>query len=291
MPRGDWEVEAEVLGQELCDSSAVPEAVEVGLPVGAAESVGEGEALEDPLGAPEAVNGVALRGGERDTVLVPLTVGLSGGAAVTVPVRDCVPEERGDALTGPVGLWLGVRGEVGEWQGEGEGVPVARGEVEPVAVALGEDCMLPVPVTLAVAQLELLAPRPRDGVAEAECRALPLSAPVIEGEPDVLGLPEEEEEALVEGLWDGVPRMEAEFEGVAAAVPDLLREGEREEDWQGEAVVEAVPAARDALAEESGAEALGLPDWLTDALSRALAEGERVGSRGVALAGRVGSAV
>ena len=58
-----------------------------------------------------------------------------------------------------------------------------------------------------------------------------------------------------------------------------------------EAVVEAVPAARDALAEESGAEALGLPDWLTDALSRALAEGERVGSRGVALAGRVGSAV
>ena len=154
VPRGDCEVVLLRLGQGEAVRWAVDEALVLGLGVGMGEVEAVVEAVAGRVAWAVRVMGEAVRAGESEGVVVPLTVGLSGGGAESVGLRVCVLLVRGEALLTPVGLWLG----------QGRGVEVEQGE----AVALAEAA----------------------GVGEVEASAVPVAGPVVEGE--ALGVAQEE---------------------------------------------------------------------------------------------------
>jgi hypothetical protein len=99
LERGEREVDEVALDRGVRDRGALGVAVVLDEAVAMAlwEELGEGR--EQGVGAGVSVPGVALGSwGEGDTERVPLTVGLSGGAPVTVVVSVSVLVERGEAL-------------------------------------------------------------------------------------------------------------------------------------------------------------------------------------------------
>jgi hypothetical protein len=288
--RGDRDVRAEALrcAVRVCDRDGV--ALTLGEVEGLRDVEGVEEMTEQRVGVTETVASEALSAADADTVRVLLTVGLSGGVPDAEALRVSVAVLRMEALAALVRLGLGEGTEDGVRDGEALTLALAKVDCEKVAAALAVAGSLAVYEALGVAEEELLAPSPRDGDAEAEAAVLALPWVVSVGVAAALGLGMLDSVALAEDSDEGLSANDGLPEPVAKAVvvPDRLAECDCEE--QGEAEAEALPGAKLELPEESGAEALPLRDRLADMLSVLLAEGERVGSRGEALAGPVGAA-
>ena len=288
--RGDGDVKAEALrrAERVCDNDSV--ALTLGEVEGLGDVEGVEETTEQRVEVTESVASEALSAADADTVRVPLTVGLSSGLPDAEALRVSVAVLRMEALAPLVRLGLGEGTEEGVWDGEALTLALAKVDCERVAAALAVAGSLAVNEALGVAEEELLAPSPREGDAEAVAAVLMLPCEVSVGVAAALGLGMLDSVALAEGSDEGLAASDGLPEPVAkaVAVPDRLAECDCEE--QGEAEAEALPGAKLELPEESGAEALPLRDRLADMLSVLLAEGERVGSRGEALAGPVGAA-
>jgi hypothetical protein len=190
--RGLAEVEGLALGQGLGEAPALPVAVPLGEPVARELWVEVGEGWLLLLAPPEAVMGVALVAGLRDTVGVPLTVTLTGGGAVLVPERVSVCVATGERVPPPPGLPLAhaLAPPLPEALPLPPMLPLCTAVLLPLLLGLLLPLSpLPVALPLGVRALLLLAPHTTEAEAVPLAPGLPLAPPEAEGLPLALGLP------------------------------------------------------------------------------------------------------